>query len=61
MSYFLPTVIWVALSKKPWHACENLMPILFFGTLIAVGLGSVVITILSAGYEDGIMPRHIVG
>jgi hypothetical protein len=48
MSYLLPVVIWVKLSTKPWYSCENFLPIIFFSALVFVGLGSVVITVLSS-------------
>lgn len=46
LSFFLPLVIWVKLSSKPWHARSNLLPILFFGWLCFMGYGSVIITLI---------------
>ena len=60
-SFVLPTIIWVKLSKKPWTSWENLWRILFFGWLIFMGLGSVVITVYesAAGLDPPKMPRWL--
>lgn len=58
-SYMLPCLIQVKLSKKRWFETENLMPILFFGTLLFLGFGSVVITVYEVvtALDPPIMPR----
>lgn len=34
------------LTNKPWTACENLFPLIFFSILILIGYGSVVETVI---------------
>ena len=46
MGYTLPMIMQVALSKKKWYAWNNLRAILFFGTLILIGLSSGVVTFI---------------
>lgn len=39
--YTVPLFAWVKLSEKPWHAWDNLAPLLFFVPLICLGYASV--------------------
>ena len=39
--YTVPLYAWVKLSDKPWHAWDNLAPLLFFVPLITLGYASV--------------------
>jgi len=59
MSFLLPTIIEVKLSKKRWYEWDNLKVILFFGWLIFMGFGSVVITVYESvtALDPPIMPR----
>lgn len=43
--YTIPVYSWVKLSDSSWYAPINLLPILFFGTLILGGYSSVVLTV----------------
>lgn len=45
MCYFIPTYAYVKLSSNRWYHLDNLLPIIFFGSLIIIGYTSVVITI----------------
>jgi len=61
MSYTLPMLIQVKLSDKKWYEFENLRAILFFGTLIILGLSSGVVTVIEIyqNLDPPIMPRWI--
>jgi amino acid permease len=59
MAFLIPLVIYVKLSDKRWSDWENLKPILFFGWLIFMGLGSVVVSIYKKVYGLDMMPRWI--
>jgi len=60
MSYLIPTVAYVRMSKKRWYACSNLKPILFFGTLTTIGYISVVATVylLISGNSTGTIGKR---
>lgn len=59
MSFFLPCVIQIKLSDKPWYAAENLVVILFFGTLCIMGYLSAIITVIQTAKGWTIMPRWL--
>jgi len=44
--YTVPLFSWVKLSSKPWYDTQNLIPLLFFGTLILLGYSSCVSTVI---------------
>lgn len=44
--YTIPLYSWIKLSDKPWTACENLGPLLFFGVLILLGYASAISTVV---------------
>jgi len=43
--YTVPLYSWIKLSDKPWTACQNLAPLIFFGILICMGYLSVISTV----------------
>ena len=43
--YTVPLYSWIKLSDKPWTACQNLAPLIFFGLLICMGYLSVISTV----------------
>ena len=55
MSYLIPTIAYVRMSKFKWYHHTNLLPILFFGTLTIIGYISVVATVflLVSGNKTG--------
>lgn len=58
MCYLVPIICQIKLSSKPWHACENLSALLFFGTLILIGYTSVIITVYEIVTGAKTMPRN---
>lgn len=55
--YFLPLMIQLKLSSKPWYSGHNLITLLFFGTLIIFGYLSVIITLIKTVKGIDMMPR----
>ena len=45
LDYAIPTYCYVKMSEKSWIHPKNLAAIVFFGSLVVVGYGSVVLTI----------------
>lgn len=43
--YAIPLYSYIKLSKKPWYACENLSPLIYFSFLIIMGYSSCVSTV----------------
>mmetsp|Transcript_5608 Transcript_5608/g.9659 ORF Transcript_5608/g.9659 Transcript_5608/m.9659 type:complete len:88 (-) Transcript_5608:101-364(-) len=49
LDYLIPTYCYVKLSSEPWYYPKNLFVIVFFGILVTIGYGSVIVTIIGSG------------
>jgi len=58
MCYLIPTYAYVKLNDEKWYARKNLLPILFFGTLIAIGYISVIITFITIFKGEAYMGKN---
>lgn len=59
MFYLLPVMIQLKLSKQPWHSSSNLVAIIFFGVLVLMGYGSVIVTLIKTVKGIEKMPRWL--